>query len=301
MKRVFILVGMVALAATGSFPADQQACRPAAVRAAVAVAGGEFSLADLLAPSTCPPLLGAAARVHLGKAPLPGSVRVLRGDEVRALFGRIAWSKERSPVAWDLTSVPERITVRRAGARASCVMIGEQILANQPAHSSAARILLPGQIACGAAGRIPEDSPLELSQMRWDPKLNSWETSARCARPADCVPFLVRVHGHDLLAETDRSVPAPAGAVAAPVMAWSTPRRSRWTNQPALAFGSAKPLVRAGETVTLSWDEAGIRLVVPVVCLDPGGMGEKVRVRIVRTGRTVRAVVVNVGQVRAAS
>jgi flagella basal body P-ring formation protein FlgA len=67
------------------------------------------------------------------------------------------------------------------------------------------------------------------------------------------------------------------------------------------ATPGAIPLVRRGETVTLLWDENGIRLVVPAICLDPGAEGQKVRARVARGGRLVRAIVVSAGKLRAAS
>ena len=60
-------------------------------------------------------------------------------------------------------------------------------------------------------------------------------------------------------------------------------------------------LVHPGETVTLLWDQDGIRLLVPAVCLDPGRAGEPVRASIVRSGRTIRAIVESAGTLRAAS
>jgi hypothetical protein len=62
-----------------------------------------------------------------------------------------------------------------------------------------------------------------------------------------------------------------------------------------------KQLVHPGEAVTLLWDQGGIRLVVPAVCLDTGGAGEAVRARIVRGGRMVRAIVEGEGRLRVAS
>ena len=68
---------------------------------------------------------------------------------------------------------------------------------------------------------------------------------------------------------------------------------------PARADGNF--LVRPGETVTLLWDQDGIRLLVPAVCLDRGEAGEPVRARIVRSGRMIRAIVESAGTLRAAS
>jgi len=59
--------------------------------------------------------------------------------------------------------------------------------------------------------------------------------------------------------------------------------------------------VRPGQTVTLIWDQAGIRAVVPVICLDHGGLGQQVRARIPRGGRVVRAIVLSAGRLQAVS
>ena len=60
-------------------------------------------------------------------------------------------------------------------------------------------------------------------------------------------------------------------------------------------------LVRAGQTVTLLWDQDGIRLTVPAVCLEAGGQGETVRVQLTHSGRVVRAIVVQAGSLRVVS
>jgi hypothetical protein len=294
-KPVPIMVSLVALAAMSSVSAGQPACGPAAVRATVEVAGPEFSLADVLTPSACPALLRAAARVGVGGVPLAGSARVLEGAEVRALLQKTAPDNPSSSMAWSSGSVPERIVVRRAGVRASCFEISERILAALSARPLADQTLSPGEFECGAAGRIPQDSRLEATKMRWNPALNSWEISVRCVRPADCVPFLVRAHSHQPLPRIEGSTQSDAGTSVWPEVSRSALR----LRQPSLGFEDMKPLVRAGEAATLSWDEGGIRLTVPVVCLDAGGIGQKVRVRILRGGRTMSAVVVSAGQLRA--
>jgi len=297
MKPVLILASIIALAALDSSSVAQRACGLATVLATVEVPQGEFSMADLLAPSACPAMRRAAAQVRVGSAPLPGSVRVMRADEVRSLFQKVAPSNQTT--AWNLISMPERITVRRAGGRASCAEIGAQILAALPPHLSTDQTFFPGAMDCGAAGRVPKDSPLELARMAWNPAQTSWEISARCVRPADCVPFLVRLRGQGPLAETEGSIPGSASTIAQRKLlgkAWVRPLHG-----PAPGREHVRPLVRAGETATLSWDEAGIRLIVTVVCLEPGGMGERVRVRSLHGGRVVRAVVVSAGQLRVAA
>ena len=289
MKLVPIFVSLTALLGMPSFSAGQPTCGPAAVVATVELAGPDLSLADLLGPSACPALVRAAARLRIGSAPLAGSTRVLEGGEVRALLERVVLNNGSGGV--DSVQVPERITVRRAGRHTSDAEIAEQVRAALPAG----QVLSPGEIECRACSRIPHDSPVQFVRSSWNPALGSWEISARCVHPADCVPFLVQVRGHAPLPEMEESISAFRGPGARLETAGAArqPRGAR-------LLGEAKPAVRAGETVFLAWDEAGILVTLPVVCLEPGAIGEKVRARLPRAGRVVQAVVVGPGELREA-
>jgi hypothetical protein len=57
-------------------------------------------------------------------------------------------------------------------------------------------------------------------------------------------------------------------------------------------------MVRPGQTVILVWDQDGIRMQLPALCLDRGGNGSQVRARILQSGAVVRATVVGVGSLR---
>jgi hypothetical protein len=295
------------------------------LRASVELASGEFSLADLLDDDTCPQLREAAARVPLGKVPLAGSARVLAGEAVRAGLrelaedGRAVWGAAATAVL-ERINVPERIMVRRSGARASCADIvrkmvrkmpesaGErpQISASGIPNQPAADRARPRAIDCGAADRIPQDTPLEFSPPVWDPTLGGWEVYARCVQPADCVPFLVRLRSRDSpmqpgsVGGANRSTIAKLAAGSAPFL---DQERSGQTSSDRTTPGSGPPTarVRPGQTVTLLWDQEGIRLVIPAVALDAGVSGERVRARIVRGGALVPAIVVSAGMLRAAS
>lgn len=251
----------------------------ATIRDHVEVAGSVFSAADLLDSNSCPALVRAAAGVRLGAVPLVGSPRVFRGDDLRSLLQSVA---VRAAAGFTVLSlqVPERVTLRRAGPRATCIDIAQRVqLASNP--------FLP-VLDCGAADRIPEDTKLELSRKAWNPVLGNWQAVARCADSAECVPFLVRVPGlpGEALHDT-QTAPGAARQQSAP------PAPSKQ--------GAVDLLVRPGETVSLLWDQHGIRLVIPAVALEAGGSGELVRARIARGGRVVRAVVTGAGKLRTAS
>jgi Chaperone for flagella basal body P-ring formation len=296
MKLPILTAFLIAVSVLPSLSSGQIAC-DAVVAANIEVAKAEFSLADLLATSTCPALRRAASRVRLGKAPLPGSVRVLAGDEVRAYLHNVTANVENS-LGWSANlRVPERVSVRRAGARANCADIFARIFAPHDAHPEPiepgrrdlttldAGEALPLEPDCGAAGRIALEAALELTKKTWNPALVAWDVYARCLDPGDCVPFLVRVPARDFPAKS-----AAAARMAAPL---------RFAKAP-IAASHQTPLVRPGETVSLLWDQDGIRLVVPAVSLDAGRAGAEVRARVGRGGRTVRGIVVGPGKLRAA-
>jgi len=289
-RRLVVLATVVLAPAILALPASatELACGTAAVRSEVEIATGELALSDLLGPGACPAMLLAARRVRLGKAPLAGSVRVFDGNQVRAFIRKMEGAEFSG--SWN---VPPRITVRRVGNRDSCADLANQILATLPSPTDDARPVRT--MDCGAAGRIPQEAPLELSKAVWNPGLASFEISARCKHPADCVPFLVRVR-EERSPGTPKSAPRASTVSIAAVIA-SSPSRAVGASQ----LADQRPLVHSGQTATLVWDQDGIRLLVPVLCLDPGGPGQPVRARILRGGRVIHAIVVSAGRLRAVS
>jgi hypothetical protein len=77
--------------------------------------------------------------------------------------------------------------------------------------------------------------------------------------------------------------------------------RSSISPLPAASRTSADEAVRPGQTVMLLWDQGGIRLQVPALCLDRGAPGSEVRARILRSRTVVRATVVSAGSLRTIS
>lgn len=289
MRPLLIALCIASFSVWPPISTGQQTC-DATVKAGVEVAPGKFSLADLLFADACPALLQAAAGVAMGSAPSAGSVRVLSGDEVRRLLEKLPGAAEKTSGEAMILSlhVPQRISVRRAGARASCADIGERILASRKKFPTTV-------MDCGATGRILEAAPLQSTRAVWNPGLGSWEVSTRCVRPRDCVPFLVRVRRPDSNPKLESSVRQGGGPATRLDLLSPFSEKA----QPGLA--QARPLVRPGETVTLLWEQDGIRLTVPAVCLDAGGAGQRVRARIVGGPRLISAIVVSAGRLRAVS
>ena len=301
MKPLLIAACIASFALAAGVSPGHASCR--VTLAASMEVSGEFSLADLFGRGGCLEMRRAAAKVLLGGAPLAGSERVLAGSAVRTTLQKLAANLQKAGVPAKIF-VPERITVRRAGARASCADIARRIARASPAA-----------VECGAADRVPEDAALEFSRPAWDPALGSWQLYARCVHPADCVPFVVRLPGHENKNDQDEDDAGEGTRTAAGALRSTMVRNKMVRSTLArLAAGSslsssraasgpdrAPVLVRPGQTVTLVWDQDGIRLVVPAVCLDRGAPGEKVRARVGRGSAVVPATVVSAGVLRAAS
>jgi hypothetical protein len=267
---------------------------------------GRLTLADLLGRGACPQLRAAAARVQLGAVPRAGSVRVLDGGEVRRRFeklereslspGKMGLGKMNpEKISLEKTgtmAIPERIVVRRGGPTKSCAEIARYVGGSAAAEEMAA--LASGwreELDCAGARGIPEEAPLEMGKSGWNAALERWEFALHCARPGDCIPFMVWV-------------PGSKKAIAAMALRQGEARRgASASGEFPLGLGDgangAQRLVKAGQTAILTWDEAGIRVVLPVTCLDAGGLGQFVRVRLKNAARIMRAEVVGQATLRA--
>lgn len=311
MKPLQIFVGAMLLAAICGSAAGQSSCPAARVLANIEVGASDFSLADLLSPDTCAEILRAASTVHLGKAPLLGSARVFDGGTLRRLLLDLAANNENHETEHFGLEVPERVTVKRAGPRMSCPQLASALSEAAPTpassgpvdiaavHKSWAATVAAQSLDCGPTDRVPRDARLELRKISWNPALLSWEFSLRCIDAKDCVPFLVRTTGPKTSPAAFRIAPQKHTPVA------PSDRAARLSIAPAAeiqpALENVEIVVRPGQPVTLVWEQAGIRMVLPVICLDRGGLGASVRARVKNSRRVLRAQVISAGVLRAAS
>ncbi len=257
-----------------AFPCVAEAgCPLAEVQARVETANAELTLADLLPHNACVPLQQAAAQVRLGALPRSGRARVLDGREVRSQLESVTSNLGMKEIA--SLKIPERIVVGRAGASRSCEGIAQFLAGAAPAGSlSGAPTSSWDSLNCAAARDLPQDTPLQLAKTSWNASLHRWEFTLRCVRPRECVPFLVWLPGENAF---PKRLVAAFRKYAVPV----------------------EHVIKAGQTATLAWDEVGIRIVLPVTCLDAGGIGEFVRIRFKNSAAILRAEVLPDGTLRA--
>jgi hypothetical protein len=288
MKRLAtMLVAVMTAAIFAAVPlacAAEPACAKVAVEPSVVAGQGQLTLADLLGPGTCSQIREAAAEVNLGTAPQPGSTRVLEGRRIRILLEGLANGETANPREAAHMKIPERIVVQRAGTMKSCAEIAEFLASASPAQDLAdASGRWRENLDCAAARSIPQSAPLELTRTAWNAALQRREFALRCARPEACVPFLVWTEERRKSAA--ELADAPGGSLR---RALASPSAS-----------SGELLIKPGQTAILTWDQGGIRVVLPVTCLDAGGLGQFVRVKFKNAAGTLRAEVLGDGTLRA--
>ncbi len=259
--------------------AAQPACAKVVVESSVEAGQGQLTLADLLGPGTCSQVREAAAHVGLGTAPRPGSVRVFEGGRIRVLLEELANGGTENLRDAARMKIPERIVVQPAGAMKSCAEIAGFLASASPGQDS------QPNLDCAAARSIPQSASLELTRTAWNAALQRREFALRCARPEDCVPFLVWTDEREKSGGSLRRAAFPAGSSAG---ALANPGAS-----------GGELLIKPGQTAILTWDQGGIRVVLPVTCLDAGGLGQFVRVRFKNAAGTLRAEVLGDGTLRA--
>jgi hypothetical protein len=272
MKWIGVALMRGVLLGTAPQCAAQTACGGISVRANVDAAREDLTLADFLSSETCPRMRRAAAQVSLGKAPRAGAVRLIEGQQMRALLAGLVSDNAGSAAMQIPDLIPDRIMVRRAGATKSCIEIADFLAGAAPSQDDRlSSHLWRNNLECGAIQGIAEDAELELVKADWDAGLRRWEFLLHCVRPEDCVPFMVSARDQERLqgnAHAASSAESSAG-VASFVL-----------------------LVKPSETAMLTWDQAGIRVTLPVTCLDAGRLGQYVRVRLKSGPQILRAEVV---------
>lgn len=291
MKCSIILTIML-LVSGNLFCKAESACRDVTVRDSVEAEREELTLADLLEHGTCLALRQSAAGIGLGVSLRAGSERVIDGRRIRELVEGLGGQDTRFTKM--RMEIPARVVVRRAGGNKSCVEIAQFVEAATLSQSSEAASLFERKnLDCPAARSVPREASLELVRSTWNPGLRRWEFALRCADAGACVPFLIWTRpqknsqsstaaGRDLELWRER----------ANFILSSAEARKEGTNDQA-------QFVKPGQTVTLTWDQGGIRVTLPVTSLEAGGMGETVRVQLKNAARILRAEVVGDRLVRA--
>jgi Chaperone for flagella basal body P-ring formation len=124
------------------------------------------------------------------------------------------------------------------------------------------KVLAPGL-------RLPDEVRLHVAAVHASGVADSWLLRMECSTRVECLPFevVLQSSGHQNPSVEAASVHSAAGAE-----------------------GPLPPqVVRAGQRVRLAEEISGMRLSALAICLQPGGVGQRIRVRNLSSGRVVPA------------
>jgi hypothetical protein len=266
----------VSLLLAGSLALWAQGPAPVQLRASAEVRGAVIRLSDLLPAGAASELQAAAQSVELGRAPQAGSERVLLGEQV---VQRVA----EEPRLAGRVSVPARVTIRRVAWPLDRQAVRNAVAGFLQAHGIPASQLPPaeGLEWPGNVLALAEHPALEVTGASWDGRQRALELRLRCVERGLCGSFVVSAHA------------------SRPEMFDRQPLRSA-TGQFAQPRPAGAALARPGQKAILVLERDGMRLSLPVICLERGGLRDRVRVREARGQRVFQARVVGAGIVHAA-
>lgn len=255
------------------------------LRESVEIKSDTIRLSDLL-PSDAPPALKTAcAAIELGRAPLPGSPRVLTESQLREkLAGQ-------QPLLAQL-ALAASMTVRRTGwpiSRAAIAAAVGDFLQQQGWRES--DLPHPATLAWTGAAGLTENSELEVTAAQWDSRQRRLRMELRCVERSACGSFVVTAPGPHSASEDERRIaekPSPSA---------STQSRSPSAQATPTATGSV--LTQPGDSATLILESNSIRISLAVICLQRGYLNQEIRARDAASQRVYHAEVVGMDMLRA--
>jgi hypothetical protein len=158
-------------------------------------------------------------------------------------------------------------------------LVAEALPANEFGTTN---LRIPAVLPCPSTIRDVED--MEVARVKWDALVHSFEVRIQCKSAPACLPFVVRIPADPTV--TPRGLSRNPEAMSK----GSSSRKNPFDN-----VQQRYTLVKAGQKVTLLWQENGLRITRSVICLESGREGQSVRTR----GPVLRARVLNSGWVEA--
>ncbi len=257
--------------------------RPALLQHAE-VQGNVIRLADLLAVSAPQDLKASAEKIELGRAPQPGTTRVLEGDQIARRLS--AYS--------DLPDflIAPQVTVTRAGWPLNETSIWNAV-ARFLTDRGWKQDEVPGRdvLRWPSGIRSATDNPkLEITHLGSNLTEQRLQFRARCVDPSACGTFLIEAI-------------VPSGSV----KSWRSTMNSTAAKSAIRthAYPSTRGVVHelvpaaSGKRALLILESQGVRVSLPVVCLQRGTLGQTIRVREWGGHRIYRAEVVGTALLRA--
>jgi hypothetical protein len=137
----------------------------------------------------------------------------------------------------------------------------------------------------GSPASLPLGSTLRLVSARAGFTPGTWWLRLDCSSRRDCLPF------HAVLRTADIAVHSPPGRERISLGSTSAAKLHSHTTPASL-------LARSGDRVDLVEELSGMRLRVKAVCLQSGGLGDRIRVQNLATHRVLLATIASKDLVR---
>jgi hypothetical protein len=285
VKFVLLSLGLSLGLAGACAPASAQAGRDRVpLRKNAEVRGAIIHLSDLLPAAAPAALRRASAALALGRAPQPGTLRVLRAGQIARrlagkanLLGQISW--------------PDQITVRRRGwpirqenVRDAVAHFLQEREWDQNGGLDMQRLKWTSDFAA-----LKPNPALEVAGAAWDSLRHVLRLRLRCAEQALCGSFLVQwlvPQAQEALWRRRLSEPS----------AFATNRGA--PQAPPSKTLSGPPLTQPGDAAMLILESGGIRISLPVVCLQRGVLRQQIRARDASSHRIFQAQVIGTDLLR---
>jgi hypothetical protein len=265
-SKWMLVLGLALLQPVVARAAEPGAVKPReiALREVVEVQEETIRLSHLL-PSDAPiRLRQLAVAVELGRSPQPGSVRVLEASQI--IDALHAW-----PELWHGFSIPDRVLIRRVGWTIQRTAVEAAIL-KFLGRSGAAKLLDAKWQESTITAR-EENPAVEVLGMRRALREKGYELRLRCVARAACNSFVVHLYANpDSFSVTHAQS--------------STPGATPW-------------LAQSGKKAMLRLEGDAMSIVLPVICLERGELGENIRVLDISRHRVLHAQIVGPGVLQA--
>ena len=270
MKYVLLLVCLTFNSLVGKAAGREGVVR---LKERAGVAGEAIRLSDLL-PADAPAQVRALAMgVELGRSPHLGSPRILSGEQItRHLNAHPDWLA--------LFSIPDHVTVVRQGWPIKPDLIRQTIFEfatkqNWSLGSESSLTLLWS----GSPHALIDNPALTVHHADQDNLRHQLRFAVGCVNKQTCGTFLVSAR---LPANFSRGGQMGAASGTKPGA-----RKRR------------EILAYAGKPAMLTMDDGNIRILLRVICLDSGSLGQTIRTRQANSHRIFSAEVVGAGSLRA--
>jgi hypothetical protein len=272
----------------------------------VVVRGSSVYLADLLPERTPASMRIPAQRSLIGRAPQPGSIRVLSGDAVlRRLVNDDVLREVEVPPQIVIHRSGRQITREEVAAAIQATLRHNKLLSNQ--------LIAPEDISLMARVMLSvDDAQLQVTRMELDPALRQIKFLLVSRADHSILPFVAVARSWVDLAQLDEAQDKEAGRArrtgedTQPVEARSA---AGWVENlpaglPVMRFGSPAQqratLVEPGKIARLRLISGpSTQLSLDVTALEPGAFGQQIRVRLRPTGKILEAQVTGWRQVEA--